>query len=115
MALDGEICRIYKCHNKMCGCKISVVQKLTDDWLTTCPFCHQEELYVESGKMSLSVAIDTHNPKTLGMLASKNTESKLKTGEITHNSKQRPWWRKKDKVDFDVLKKPDRYIFEGKK
>lgn len=70
---------------------------------------------------SFAVNIDSKQPKTVGDLAQKNTDEKIKRGELKpRKEKVRPWWRPKtDKVDTGLAKlsKKQRmnYIATGKK
>ena len=70
---------------------------------------------------SFAVNIDSKQPKTVGDLAQKNTDEKIKRGELKpRKEKVRPWWRPKtDKVDTSLAKlsKKQRmnYIATGKK
>lgn len=67
-----------------------------------------------------SVLVDTKKPKTLGQLASKNTEEMLKRGDprVQQKASKKPWWRK-GKVDLSLSKlskkKQLEYIKTGKK
>lgn len=66
-----------------------------------------------------SITIDSKKPKTIGALAEKNMEKKVKSGEIKKKEVDKPWWRTKDKVDTSLArmtkKQKDKYIRTGKK
>lgn len=109
-----EIKRIYRCCNKECEGIIQTTQMATEDFLKTCPFCHQEELVIETAKLNLSFFIDTNKPKTFGAQSDLNTKQREKEFGKKPHSKDKPWYRKSDKVDFQILRNPHKYIVEGK-
>lgn len=90
---------------------ISIKQKATEDFIKTCPFCHQEELIIETAKLSISTYIDMSKPKTFGSQSELNTKNKEKESQKSKNKK--PWYRKQDKVNFNILKNPHKYITTG--
>lgn len=109
---DQEMYRQYKCDS--CGIIIGRKEKVSDPWLKKCPHCEKETLFIHSGSLNLSIFIDADKPKTLGSLAEKNTKEKIKSGELEPTKKKsKPFWRKSDKINYDILKNPDRYIKEG--
>jgi hypothetical protein len=112
---DSDITRIYKCTNIECEGIISCKQKVKDDWIKTCPFCGKDELVIESGEINMSIMFDLNKPKTLGMVSQKNADRKIKEGNLTFNAdkKKVPFWRKNKKINYDILKNPNRYIAEG--
>ena len=108
---DQTVNRVYKCDNNECAAEIAYRQKVSDKWKKKCPFCKKMTLYIESGSLSLSVMLDVKNPNTLGLVAEKNRERAEKEGKTF--GKKRPFWRKKDKIDFSILKNPKKYVQTG--
>jgi len=113
--LDVEIYRIYRC----CACQgeIGYAQKPTDDWIKTCPLCNKDELLLHKAISNISTIVGFNDPKTLGALAEKNSREREKQGLSNKGIKdkgEKPWWRKNSKINFDVLKNPNRYIEQGK-
>ncbi|TXT66086.1 MAG: hypothetical protein BAJALOKI3v1_50086 [Promethearchaeota archaeon] len=108
-----NVYRVYRCCN--CKAEIGINQLASDDWFKNCPMCKQDELIIKSAKLSINTIVDGQTPQTIGSLADKNRDIKLKNGEIKEKKKPpRPWWRKSDKINFDILKNPRRYIETGK-
>ncbi len=105
--------RSYKCTNENCKCIIAYEEKATAKWRVKCPFCKQNSLLLEYGEMALTVLFDVKKPKTIGSLAEKNTLSKIKNGDIEEKKKKTPFWRKNKKVNYSILKSPERYIETG--
>ena len=111
--LNLVISRTYKC--SACGQKCYFEQKATEKFKKKCPNCGKNELYIDSATCSLSVGVN--ETKTIGGLADKNTRKMEKEGTLPppKPKAKRPWWRKTDKVDLDILKNPKRFIEEGRK
>lgn len=92
-------------------------QSMKDEPLTVCPTTgNPVQRQVTAPSM---VIIDGTKPKTLGSLAEKNTEVKVKRGEIKEQKPQpQPWWRK-EKKPLNTRgwseKQKKKYIMEGKK
>lgn len=73
---------------------------------------------IEDGKLykrviSLpTIIVDSSKPKTIGMLAQKNTEKKIKKGELKET-------KKKKKIDLSLAKmsnaQKERYIWTGQR
>lgn len=110
--MDLEVDRVYECDE--CDAQIAVTQKVSDDFLKTCPFCELDGLFMKHADCRLNTSIDLNQPTTLGSLAEKNTEEKIKRGEMKPAEAPTPWWRKGKKRNFDILKNPTKYIIEGK-
>jgi type IV secretory pathway VirD2 relaxase len=113
---DSTIHRIYECTNKKCEAKIHLEEQVKDMWKTTCPFCEKESLQLESAQLVAPVFIDLNKPKTIGSLGEKNYQLAIKEGRdtgIKKKDKKKPWWRKNDKVNFNVLKNPNKYVETG--
>ncbi len=112
MALSDQIVsRVYKCDNPDCAAEIAYEQKVSDPWKKKCPFCKKMKLYIDSGSMNISLTINLNNPRTLGLVAEKNRERAEKEGKIF--GRKKPFWRKKDKIDFSILKNPKKYVETG--
>lgn len=109
-----EINRIYRCCNKKCEGMIQITQKATEDFLKACPFCHQDELVIETAKLNLSFFIDANKPKTFGAQSDLNTKHREQMFGKKQKSPNTPWYRKSDRVDFKILRDPHKYITEGK-
>lgn len=112
--LDIDITRIYKCHN--CKAVLRVTQHCSEGFLKECPFCYKDELLIESGKSSMSFIIRGDGNRTIGSIAEENTRRREKeTGEAFpgRKKKEKPWWRKSDKVNTEILKNPEKYILTG--
>jgi len=114
---DQDITNTYKCEE--CKGEIAVKQLVKDPWVKTCPFCQKETLIHKSGNLGMSFFIDQENPKSIGMLGQKNTERALKEGKTLKDlgfkeKAPKPWWRKSEKINYDVLKNPTRYTMEGR-
>lgn len=112
---DSEVTRIYRCHNEECEAEIVCKEKLSDPWKHQCPFCEKNELYLSSSTDPFTILKDLKNPNTVGMLAQKNTDRKVKEENLQIGKKKRPWWRKTDKLDFSILKNPKKFIETGEK
>ena len=114
---DALVYRVYRCDNNECGCEVGCEQKAAEDWKVTCPLCEKDTLYLRTGKLVDSVAmIDINTPKTMGSMADKNRDDRLRKGEDTSGmvSTETPFWRKNKKINFDILKKPSKYVNTGK-
>ena len=118
-----EVNRHYRCRNDECAAEIVITQMATDDFVRLCPFCEQETMGLVSGDCKISMVMDLTKAKTVGSVAEKNRARMEKNGEITKDQAEswsgkkkakRPWWRKTDKINFDILKNPKRYIQTGK-
>ena len=106
---QATVSRIYKCLS--CKIEISVNQTTKEDFLRVCPNCSQEELVIKHAKLSIGAMVDSHTVKTVGMLAEKNTDKMIKEGKLP-KGKPKPFWRK-SKVNYNVLKNPEKYIKTG--
>lgn len=113
---DAEVYRVYKCTDDTCDASIGVTQAAKDPWLIKCPFCEKDTLVIHSGSLkNIHTLVGVNSPTTLGSLAEQNTLEKKKKGESTKREGGfKPWWRKDDKVNFNILKNPKRYIETGK-
>lgn len=112
--LKCSVTRTYKCLS--CKEYFTFEQAATDNFKKRCPGCKKNQLLIYSGKMSISNVVDMNKPKTVGSQAEINTKRAEKEGTLKVANKYKPWWRKnKKKIDFDILKKPDKYIREGRK
>lgn len=116
---DIEVHRHYKCRNPECEAEIVKTQKCTEDFIRICPFCGKEEFSLVSGTSTIIGTVDLQEGKTIGSIAEKNTQRRLKEGTIKpedalnwqgKKKKPRPWWRKTDKPDFSILKNPKKYM-----
>jgi hypothetical protein len=115
---DSTIVRYYRCTDEKCQGEICVEEKVKDDWQTKCPFCGLESLILDRADSNISIFMDYSKPKTIGALAEQNTKEKIKTGEMEQIQKEErknlPFWRKSKKINYQVLKNPQKYIREGK-
>lgn len=115
--LDLEISRVYRCTS--CQYQEHVVQKASDDFLHKCPACKKDDLVIEEANCGLNVAVGINSPKTIGALAEKNRTIKERNGELSPKDidglrgTKKPWWRKKNKIDYSILKNPEKYIKKG--
>jgi DNA-directed RNA polymerase subunit RPC12/RpoP len=110
MSLGNQtIHRIYTCLN--CKGQIAYKEQVKDKWRKKCPFCNKNSLLLDKAVLSLSTIIGLNESKTFLSLAQKNTERRNK--ELGIKKKKKPFWRKKDKVNFEVLKNPTKYVNEG--
>ncbi len=109
---DFSINRVYACTNQDCKCQLAIQQKVSDKWRKKCPFCHKMSLVLESACMNLSTMIDTKVPKTLGSMSQHNRKrDEIEKG--VEPSKPKPFWRSKQKINYEVLKNPQKYIATG--
>lgn len=108
---DQTINRLYRCTNEECETEVAYKEKVSQKWRKKCPFCKKHTLILESGNLSMTLMIDVKKPTTLGSLGQVNQARKDKEEGV--KGPTRPFWRKKDKVDFNVLKNPKKYIMEG--
>ncbi len=114
MLAEQTIYREYRCTNPNCEAKISFTQKAKDKWKKVCPFCRKHSLLMEHANMALSGLIDTKKAKTFGAVSDENRLRKQKeTGIDTMAPKAPPFWRKKNKIDYSILKNPKKYIETG--
>ena len=110
MSLGNQtIHRIYSCSN--CKGQLAYKEKVKDKWRKRCPFCNKNSLLLDKAVLTLSTIIGLNEPKTFKSLAEKNTERRNK--ELGIKKKRNPFWRKSNKVNFEVLKNPNRYVSEG--
>lgn len=75
--LNAKINRTYHCSN--CNDNIYIEEGISER-LTICPKCKGDNILLQSGECNISIGMGT--PKTLGMLASKNSERMEKRGEL---------------------------------
>ena len=111
---DLVVYRIYRCET--CEAEIECEQKAKENFKSKCPFCEKRTLVLKSARTSMVVLIDTKTPKTLGSLADKNTANMKKDGTLLEDQKEdtTPWWRKgKRKIDYKILRNPNKYIQTG--
>jgi predicted RNA-binding Zn-ribbon protein involved in translation (DUF1610 family) len=112
---DASVTRLYGCES--CECEIAYKQLVKEKWKKKCPMCGKHTLVLKSADISMNVLFDVSVPKTLGSLAEHNSKKKVSEEgkDALGKPKEVPWWRKnKKKVDFSVLKNPQKYIQEGK-
>lgn len=113
--IEAEIYRIYRCTE--CKGELGVKQSFSDDFLHECPYCGcKDGLVIKKAESSL--ACFTSNNQTLGSLADKNRTKRERSGESTEGWRKKaktPFWRDKEKIDFEILKNPEQYIDTGKK
>lgn len=102
--------RVYKCTN--CECVISYKEKVTKSFRKKCPLCSTNCLLFETADSPFTVFIDLNKPKTLGAISDQNI--KRKEVERASKKKKKPWWRKTDKINFDILKNPTGYLLDDK-
>jgi predicted nucleic acid-binding Zn ribbon protein len=88
---DHEVVRTYSCHH--CGEIRQYNQKVSDDWINECPACGRNEFYIKSGHLVLDVGVDSKKSRTVGMLASRNSEKMEKEGTLPESK-----WSKKKRV-----------------
>jgi putative FmdB family regulatory protein len=88
---DQEVQRTYLCNS--CDETCDVVQKVSDDWITTCPSCGEDALVIKSGQMNIRTNVDAKKSRTVGMLASRNSEKMEKEGTLPESK-----WSKKKRV-----------------
>jgi hypothetical protein len=112
---DSTVHRIYACENSECEAKIHCEETVKDPWQKVCPFCNQESLILESANLAAPAFIDLKQPKTVGSLGEKNYEKAVKEGKKTGVEREgrTPFWRKNKKINYNVLKNPNKYINTG--
>lgn len=111
---DQTIYRVYQCDNEECEAQLEVKETVGDPWQKECPFCKKNSLFLKSAHMNMSIFIDHSKPKTLGSLGEKNYEEAVKNGTIQPKKKEpKPFWRKTDKINYNILKNPNKYVKEG--
>jgi putative FmdB family regulatory protein len=108
---DSSIERTYECLS--CKHKFCVVQKLKDKWKKRCPSCKKHELVITDSNTNVQTMVDVNKPKTLGCLADKNRDRKEKLGETTEGMRKKPFWRKDYKINYNILKDPNKYVKKG--
>src|SRR5688500_17814507 len=108
---EVKICRIYDCTNEACKAQVAYNETLGDKWRKVCPFCKKHSLLLDRAVSSLSVFTDSTKAKTLGMLGQVNQQRREKEEGI--QKKAKPFWRQKDRVNFNVLRNPAQYITTG--
>jgi hypothetical protein len=114
MALkDQVVYRVYSCTNNDCGAKVSCQQGIFEKWRKQCPFCKKHSLLMEQATTNISTFIDLQRPKTLGGISDQNRSKKEREGLDDPMKPKRPFWRNKDKIDFNILKNPKKYIDTG--
>jgi hypothetical protein len=92
---------------------------MSDKKPTICPICDKETLY---RIYSISISIDSKEPKTIGELADKNTERMVKEGKLTRGAlshkenkkKRKKQQEKMDKITKMSPKQQANYIATGK-
>lgn len=104
----------YECES--CNHRMEQRQSMKDKPLRKCPSCRKNKLTrIISGGMGFY----DMTPKTLGGIADRNARDLRKAGMMPPSKAKRkpaPWWRKdKDKIDYDVLRNPRRYVATGEK
>lgn len=111
---DQTVFRVYECGD--CGLVIKVEQGVFDDFIKYCPDCNSNDFIRVQSKLGLMCDVDQNKPKTLGALAEKNYEHYKKTNpdKVASKKKIKPWWRKSEKINYDILKDPKRYIKDGR-
>jgi hypothetical protein len=111
---DSSIYRVYSCTNEKCSGKIGCNEMVKDKWQTQCPFCQEESLVLDSAHLAMPAFIDLNQPKTIGSLGEKNAEKARREGkQLGTTQPHKPFWRNKNKIDFNVLKNPNNYIQTG--
>jgi putative FmdB family regulatory protein len=110
---NSTVYRIYKCDN--CKYEFDIIQTISDKWKKKCPNCKKNQLFIKEAQLNMSLIIDSQIPKTVGTLAEKNTEKLSKQGKIDLKSKKKskPFWRDKDKINYNILKNPEKYVSTG--
>ena len=108
---DFVIKRIYRCTNNECAAVLSFDQKYNEKWKKRCPLCKKHSLLLESGTTSITTFIDLTKPKTFGSASDENKKRREKENPIEKPKK--PWWRKSNKINYNVLKNPKKYIDTG--
>ena len=108
---DQTIHRIYDCTNEECGCKVSFKEKVKNKWRKKCPFCNKKTLVLDKAVLSISTFVDTNTPRTMGMQSQVNTARREKENPLP--KKELPFWRQKEKINFNILKNPQKYISTG--
>lgn len=107
------ITRVYEC--KSCESVVAFEESASKAFRKRCPVCNKHALLLKEGISNLSIFVDSTRPKTLGALAEKNTEDKLKRGEsIEDPLRKKPFWRKSNKINYKVLSNPGKYVQTGK-
>jgi hypothetical protein len=112
---EQSIYRVYKCDNDDCASVVGYNETIGDPWRKECPFCLEQSLYLDSAITKLTTVMELNQPKTIGTLGERNYEKALKEGKKIFGEKpKKPFYRSKDKVNFDILKNPNKYISEGR-
>jgi hypothetical protein len=110
---ESTVDRVYEC--LCCKAEISVKQLATEGFHKECPLCEKDELVIKSARSSVNIQIEPNSPKTMGMIAQKNTREMEKEQKVPPGTTQKtPWWRKEKKINYDILKNPTKFIETGK-
>lgn len=108
---------IYEFLCKSCNKSFDLYLKMKDPKDNIpCPTC-QSSMNVEKKLTSPNIIIDNKQPKTIGDQIHKNTEDKVKKGELNksaleYESIKRENKKKKEKMN-KILKNPEKYITTG--
>jgi hypothetical protein len=108
---DSTIHRIYSCTNEDCKCQVAFKELVKDKWRKKCPFCKKHSLVLDRASVTLSTFVDNNVAKTMGMASQQNTARREKENPLP--KKEIPFWRQKEKINFNVLKNPQKYIATG--
>jgi len=107
---DEDITYEYSCTNcNYCKCISTTLAK--HSLIENCPDCNGHLNFIATD-YNVSNAIDINKPKTVGSLAEKNTEDRIKRGQSVRSDVRQKL------RDFDIVKDPNkgkRYIETGKK
>lgn len=106
----ATVYRVYKCLD--CEGQVGIEQTLIEDFIKLCPFCDKESMVISSGTLGISIVMDSKKPKTLGAQSDHNIRQDEKEGKF-RSDKPKPFYRPKQKVNFDVLKNPSKYVGTG--
>ena len=86
---------------------------MAEDFIKLCPFCNKKSLVISSGNLGISIFIDSKKPKTFGGQSDYNMKQDEKEGKV-RSKKSKPFYRSNEKINFDILKNPSKYIGTGK-
>jgi len=95
----------YECET--CRCKFETFQKMSDDPLTLCPECGNEDLIKLISCGAAAIVKGTSTPCNGG----RERQKKDRLGEGKYKGATPPW--RTGPINKDILKNPKKYIAEG--
>lgn len=115
MIQEQSVYRVYQCLNPECQGEFGTTQGACDEFCKICPACGLEELVIKFANASFISLIGINQARTFGMIGQKNQQEKERREGI--KKKHIPSWRsgnkRESKINFDILKNPNKYIETG--